>query len=189
MKTPGVFSGSLHHSMADWDFFRVDNWETFPNVTLSVINFKSPPSSIFFGDPFREVYVMPKLLSCWNMKSGRMRCWIRSQIMGIGQPHFYIGITGVGDPGIRLNVYFGPDWWRHTRVTWWQGLDGLGDPATVVLLEEEVDLVWIYGGIEFYPPMAGVTNRVGIGSTHQSIGYMRNYDDTIIETWTTEPCY
>jgi len=181
---------SPHHaSLNDWDFFRVSDWTTFPHVELSLTYFITTPSSVFMGDSFEEVYAMPKWASMQNLKAGRISTWLRSQIAGVGSPYIYIGIRGMGSTGIRLIPFFANNVWMRTRFTWWQGEDPEGEPATLVLRERYLDGEWLPPTLTYHHPMLPGLNRVGIGSTPQSVGYMRWWDNTIIEEWINEPCY
>ncbi|MBA7571907.1 hypothetical protein ES708_13677 [subsurface metagenome] len=189
MKDVNNWAAWQQHSLIDWDFFFVDDWTTFPNVELNAAHFISEPCSLFMGDPDKEVYVMPKHSKCQNMKAGRITSWLRSQIAGVGKPYFYIGITGVGSSGIRLLPLYWDSYWARSRFTWWQGLDTEEAPATLVLKEHWVDDAWELIDLTYHAPMLPGMNRVGIGSTNQSIGYMRHWDNTIIEEWINEPCY
>ncbi|MBA7534809.1 hypothetical protein ES705_27059 [subsurface metagenome] len=178
-----------HASLSDWDFFYVDTWEIYPTVQLDVDFFISEPCSLFTGHDREEVYAMPKWASMQNLKAGRITTWLRAQAAGAGSAYIYIGIRGIASRGIRLRPTQANNVWFRNRFTWWQGLNVLDEPATLVLHEVEDAGVWGVPALTYHDPMLPGMNRVGIGSTPQSSGYWRWWDNTIIEEWINEPCY
>jgi len=166
---------------AYWDFYFIDDWSEFTDWSIKDNYYISPPTSIFFGHRDEAVYLLSKHPGAQNLKAGRLTCWNRSQIFGVGYPTYYIGVTGVGSEGIEFRPFREDGVWRRARYAWWQGKDGEGNDKTVVYRETWEDDAWVDPETFYYDPMTGAVNRVGIGSQPQSVGYKRWYDDTIIE--------
>lgn len=168
----------------NWDYLYREDWaeHAWLDWYFRTDYYISAPTSIWLGDPYKEIYVLSKHAEAQNLKAGRITCWVRSQIAGVGQPNVYIGVTGVGDVGIRLQLIHANKIWYRTRFTWWQE-----NGQTAVKKEIWDGSNWVEGDTDYYDPMTGDTNRVGIGSQPQSVGDLRWYDDTIIEIVTILP--
>lgn len=178
-----------HHSSPDWDFYFVSDWSPYTTWDITSAYYVSPPCCVDIGHPTLEVYALSKDPQAQNLMAGRLTCWVRSVLTGVGAPRFYIGVTGPGSSGISFIPYEANYIFIRTRYTWWQGKDAEGNPKTVVFREKWEDEKWLDKGITYHDPLVTGRNRVGIGSTPQSLGYMRGYDNTIIERWTYDPCY
>ena len=177
-----------HHSTGDWSFFKIADWGYDDTWSLAGAYYVSPLFSLELGTPTHAVYALSVLAEAQDMKAGRLTSWVRMVSFGVGAVHLYIGVTGPGSVGIELDPYVAPWVFYNNRYTWWQGLDTLGAPATVVFKELQSAGVWIPQGTNYYPIMTGLVNRVGVGCTPQSSGYRRAFDDTIIERWIDDSC-
>lgn len=177
-----------HHSTGDWSFFKIADWGYDATWSLAGAYYVSPLFSLELGTTTHAVYALSVLAEAQDMKAGRLTSWVRTVLSGVGFVHFYIGVTAPGSVGIELN----PNWQNYvfirSRFTWWQGLDTLGAPATVVYKEGWVAEAWVDQGTTYHPVMTGLVNRVGVGCTPQSLGYRRAFDDTIIERWIDDSC-
>jgi len=161
----------------NWDFYYIGGWTSWITWAIVDAQYISAPTSIWFGDPKWGVYALSKHADAQDLKAGRITCWVRSQIAGVGGPRYFIGVKGPDSEGIALVPNFANNVWYRTRFTWYQ--EG---GQTVVKRELWKNDAWVYQDTNYYDPMTGDTNRVGIGSFNQAIGYMRYYDDTIIES-------
>lgn len=74
--------------------------------------------------------------------------------------------------------------WVKVRITWWNGKDGTGTPATVLRCEYFDGAAWIQAGIDLYDTnernKGSATNRCGVGHYYAS-DYGVWLDDT--EIW------
>jgi hypothetical protein len=93
----------------------------------------------------------------------------------------YIGVIGSGSTGIRvpLNASTIPTFAR-SRLVWYQGVDGNGDPATVYHMDVWDGSSWAVGATQYGTAMTGGTNRVGFGCTAQSLGRNKYFDDVML---------
>lgn len=172
-----------HYSVADWDFLHRQDWSPYHRWDLFSTIFISPPSCLRFNPwPLDgENYALSALPQAQDLKAGSLTTYARAQAGGVGDSYFYIGVTGPGFIGIRLSIQkITGAWWRE-RYDWWQGYDRQNQPATLVLRWTWSDPDWINPDPTFHSPMSGVTNRVGIGHTGQSLSADKYFDDT--EIW------
>ena len=74
--------------------------------------------------------------------------------------------------------------WERKRITWWNGVDGSGNPATVCRIETWDGAKWVHATPDLYDTnqrnQGSSTNRAGLGFWGTS-GYPILYDDT--EIW------
>lgn len=172
-----------HHSLSDWEFLDRLTWNPYTRYDLYTELFVSPPSCLRF-DPFgtpNEIYALSKLPLAQNLPAGRITTWARSQASGVGDPYIYIGVTGVGSRGIPFEIRKSTTTWTRVRLDWWQGVDGLNNPATLLSESYWDGEKWGPPAVHTHPPLSGNINRVGIGLRNQAFNADKYYDDT--EIW------
>lgn len=172
-----------HHSTGDWDFLKIkdwaadDLWELFTNL------FVSPPSCLALtgGAKTEGVYALSNKPLAQNLTAGRITTWSRRQSAIGAYPYVFIGVTGPGDRGIELICPLQTALFMRRRFDWFQGYDPQNEPATIVLTYNWENDAWLPPSADYYAPLSGAVNRVGIGTetgTHWTDTY---FDDT--EIW------
>lgn len=171
------------HSTADWDFLTVADWAPAPAFDLTPYAFVSPPTSMHADTDIvnQECYALCNIAASLDLKEGILISWSRKYRAGLALLYFYIGVTGPGSRGIPIRCQNPIGSWGKGNLQWWQGSDLSGLPATVVIYSILTDGEWVQEYTAYYPPMSGNVNRVGVGSTHQSLGRGGFFDDT--EIW------
>jgi len=172
-----------HHSLADWDFLYAPTWNVYHRYDLYSGVFVSPPTCLRF-DPWPldgNVYALSNLPLAQNLPAGKMTTWAYHQGAGVGKTYFHIGVTGIGSLGIQITIQKKTGTFGRRRIDWWQGTDGLGNPATLVDAYNWDGSNWVLTGSSTHPPITGPVNRIGIGITPQSLSSDTYWDDT--EIW------
>ncbi len=173
----------LHHSVSDWDFLIVSDWSAFSNWELNTDSFISPPSAIRF-EPRRaeiEAYALSNLPLAQDIKAGRLITWVRRDHDGLSFAKIYFGVTGPNSTGISYRLTNSNFNWMKRRFDWWQGYDLHNDPATIVDFYLWDDPDWMLYSRDYYPPLTGSINRLGVGSKSNNSDGWRYFDDT--ELW------
>lgn len=172
-----------HHSLADWDFLKRSDWSPFTRYDLFPYFCVSPPTCLRFELHAVDVeqYALSNLPLAQDLKAGRMTTWGRAEGAGVGSSYMYIGVTGPGSQGLRFSISKSWTQFKRNRIDWWQGYDGVGNPATLVSKYNWDGTKWLLTSTGTYAPMTGAVNRVGIGCTGQSLANDKYFDDT--EIW------
>lgn len=171
-----------HHSTDDWDFLKASDWSDWLQWGLTNYVFVSPPTSLYIdsSNAGGDKYALSNLVPAQDLKTGRLVTYHRRALSGVARTLAYIGVTGAGSTGIRVELASPTTEWLHTRITWWQGFSAPGIPATIIERATQVNGLWVPDPWMYQPPMAGDVNRVGIGCTVQSLGRNHYFDDTEI---------
>ena len=194
---------------ADWDFNLVTwslNGSQYVSIPTALKLWEA-------GDSSRYVMALRNTPDCLAVDQGRLVTWLRTQNHIYGQPMLVFraqvgdltawwrdsySVLQYGDKaylrfftagGVETNIgtwsfSFPVNTWKKIRLTWWNGKDGSGIPATVFRLEYWDGAAWVKGGADLYDTnernKGSSVNRVGV-CNYGALGSPVWFDDT--EIW------
>ncbi len=163
-----------HHSVSDWDF------QAGTPFILSTGRYVSPPSSLYLygvASPTVNRAILCRLPSCQVVAQGEVRCWFRSDNVGLGQElyfrnqaalgtanynngyemsirgtwaYFYYVLGGTGHLLDAIAITRAQNTWSGWRVVFWNGIQPPTTPALAVDLYEKVGGIWVKRGHTIY---------------------------------------
>lgn len=170
------------NDLNNWEVKKVSDWSDWTSWGFSTSIYISPPQG-FIIDPYRaQAYALCTLPETQDMKAGKILLWCAEQLAGLGKPQIWLGVSGPGSSyiariGIPSDTYEF-DWSGHV---WYQGVNGNGDPATVMHTLGKDGAEEYIKSTAYFAPMTGSVNKIAIGSLVQSLGRAKFFDD--VELW------